>query len=721
MSEAAKREGLGTFLGVFTPTILTILGVIMYLRLGWVVGSAGLYGTLIIVVFSNLITFVTALSLSALATNMRVGVGGAYYLISRTLGLEIGGAIGIPLYLSQALSVTLYCYGLAEAIAFVWTGAPVSLLAGLLVLGVGAVAARSTELTLKAQLPMLVLIALSIASLFMGVDWGGERLSRNFGPVSEWPTVFAVFFPAVTGILAGVSLSGDLKDPGRAIPRGVLSAVAVGFVVYLAIPFALARGLGTEALLDPETAVWNEIAWVPALVLPGMCGAILSSAFGSILGAPRTLQALAQDRLAPASLARIDEKTGEPMVALYLSTAVALAAVFLGDLNAVATVLTMFFLTTYGTLNLVAGLEELVGDPSFRPRIRVPWWASFLAGLGCILAMFAISPLGALVAVAVEVVIYAVLSRRSLEATWGDVRGGMLLTAARFTLLRLRYARIEPRNWRPHILVFTTDLEERIGTVQMAQALGQHRGIITVMTLLVGDAEEHAPSHELAREQQHLLDDHGILAFCEVATVPDLHAGVLTCAQANGFAGLESNTAMFGWPVGDDHGSLARILSMTRKLDRLGKCTLIHREGTTAADAERTAVVWWAGREHNGDLMLLLAHLLAGAREWRDLRIVLKSIASTTDEATSRSRELAAMLADIRITARCEVIVRGEDDDVQTLIRRHSQRASLVFLGMSAVAQGEEPAYAQRMVDLAADLPPTIFVRNGGPFRGKLV
>ena len=94
----------GTFAGVFVPNVLTILGVIMFLRTGWVVGQAGLTGALIILGIANLITFLTTLSLSAIATNTKVGGGGAYYLISRSLGLEIGGSIGVPLFLAQAIS-----------------------------------------------------------------------------------------------------------------------------------------------------------------------------------------------------------------------------------------------------------------------------------------------------------------------------------------------------------------------------------------------------------------------------------------------------------------------------------------------------------------------------------------------------------------------------------------------------------------------------------------
>jgi len=713
---------LGAFIGVFTPTTLTILGVIMYLRLGWVVGNAGLYGALAIVVFSNAITLLTSLSLSALATNMRVGVGGAYFLISRSLGLEVGGAIGIPLFLSQALSVTLYCYGLSEALLAPWPNAPVSLVAAVIIIAVGVLAARSTELTLKLQLPIMALIFASILSLVLGVKWEGSQVPA-FGPwvdVGFW-AAFAVFFPAVTGILAGVSLSGDLKDPGRAIPRGVLAAVGLGFVVYAGVPFALAYGLDDATLRDTSRLAWTQVAWVGWLIYPGMLGAILSSAFGSVLGAPRTLQALAHDRLAPEILAEVDEVRGEPTWALRLTVAIALGAVLLGDLNAVATVLTMFFLTTYGTLNAVAGIEALVGDPSFRPRIRVPWAASLLGTLGCLVAMFAISPLACLAAILIEGALFYYLRRRSLEAAFGDVRGGVLLSSARFALLGLRDSQIEPRNWRPHILVFGTDFEASFSTIRLADAFSHHRGIVSVVTLREGDVEDSFDTAAEARRHDEMLEEDGIQAFCEVITVPSLEQSRLIVAQANGFGGLDSNTVMLRWQ-GENPVALGRLLALTRKMAVLHKCTLIHREAPEhKATLTNDVVVWWKGLEHNGDLMLLLAHLLRQVPRWRDARIVLKCIVEDTDSLARQEEGFRALLPAIRIDADVEVLLRPEGESLQAMIRHHSTGARLVFVGMPIAPKGEEEAYATGLLALLEGLPETVLVRNAGPFRGRLV
>jgi solute carrier family 12 (potassium/chloride transporter), member 4/6 len=738
-NEPSNPVKLGTFVGVFTPTVLTILGVIMFLRMGWVVSNAGLRGALLIVVIANTITLITALSMSTLATNMKVGVGGAYYIISRSLGLEVGGAIGIPLYLSQVLSVTLYAFGLAESVRIVWPGAPVQLLAAMVVIGVTAVAAKSTELTLKLQLPVMLLIAAAIASLAFGVQWGEMKVPMEgtyahlydaeqiaaFSELGREPPsggfwmVFAVFFPAVTGVLAGVSLSGDLEDPSVAIPRGVIASVLVGFIVYLFVPVLLAHARGPAALADP--LVWTTIAAVPWLVLPGLWGAILSSAFGSILGAPRTLQALAADRLAPHQFSKVDKVTGEPLLGLRLSGGIALAAVLLGDLNAVASWVTIFFLTTYGALNGVACLESLTSDTSFRPRIRVKWWVSFAGAAGCFLAMALIDPFACFSAIIVEIVIFYSLSARSLEATWGDVRSGLALTGARWALMNLRSLRYDARNWRPHILVFVEELGKSIELVKMADYFGQSRGIVTVSTLLQGDVEDHDKGKILAKNND-LIRGHGLESvFCEVTAVPDVDSGIVTVTQSNGIAGLSSNTVMLEYGDGGV-AEMARLLRLSRKLSGLDKCTLIYRQAPTLVQRRRPKIIiWWKGRLHNGDLMLLLAHLLTVTSHWKGSLVVLKTVVDDPDEGERINTELVGMLEEIRMKVKVDIIRREDGENARDAIRRHSSDAALVFLGLPVPDVGNEEALAESVLALVEGMPPTLLVKNAGPFRGRLV
>ena len=712
--------GLGTFLGVVTPTMLTILGVILYLRMGWVVANAGLVGTLIIVLLAHIITITTAFSLSALATSMRVGSGGAYWLISRSMGLELGGALGIPLYLSQALSLTLYSFGLAESIRIVWPGAPVQILAAAIVILVVLLAVKSTVLALRMQLPIMALIGISIGALVSGTDFNGSQIPMLAPDDSAgfWE-VFAVFFPAVTGILAGLGLSGDLKDPERSIPRGVFVSVLIGFVVYLTVPFVLANGASLDQLLN-NPMVWTEIAPAP-LVMGGLWGAILSSAIGSILAAPRTLQALADDNLVPEVFGKVDDKKGEPMFALWVSGGVALVAVALGDLNAVASVVTMFFLTTYGMLNLASALESLVADPAFRPKIKVPWWVSLVGCAGCFVAMFSIHPVACFVAIVIEGIIWWVLSRRALRTTWGDLRSGMWFTLARFAMLKLNHSKHDPRNWRPHILVFVADLERNLGMVRMANHFSQDRGIVTVSTLLMGDIEDHEQAESIAARNRLLLEANGIVAFAETAAVPDIDAGMITVAQANGMAGLASNMVMFGWP-GDDGERLARLLGLVRRLDALEKSTMIVRPVKgSRAKGNGEIVVWWKGKENNGDMMLLLSHLLNLASGWRANHIVLKSVVNGSEEADGVRSAFENMLPDLRMDVCLDVIIKPIEKTQREVIREASQDADLVFLGMAVPGAGAELAYAESLKTLLDSLPTTILVRNASRFHGRLV
>ncbi|MDF1555055.1 MAG: hypothetical protein P1P84_18440 [Deferrisomatales bacterium] len=719
-------QKLGTFLGVFTPTVLTILGVIMYLRFGWVVGHMGLPRTLMIVVMANAITLITTLSLSAVATNSRVGVGGAYFIISRSLGLEVGGAIGLPLFLSQALSVTLYSYGLAESLRFVWAGVPVPVAAFVIVLGVAALAFRGAESALRSQVPIMALIGLSLVALLVGALFRGSFTNladlAPSGSVTFW-AAFAVFFPAVTGIMAGLGLSGDLEDPRTAIPFGTMTAMLVGFAVYLLIPVLLAFGAAPESLRT-DTLVWTRIAPLGALfILPGLWGAIFSSAVGSMLGAPRTLQAMAQDHLAPRFLAGRAAKGKGPVHGLGVSLAIALAAVLLGDLNTVAVVVTMFFLTVYGTVNLVAAVESLSGSPSWRPKVGVHWAVSLAGALGCFGVMVLIHPLASAAAVTIELLLWFGLRRKERQADWGDVREGMYEAILRWALVRLSRRPLTARNWRPHILVFVERMERRLELVRYGDWLSQRRGVVTVCELLVGDLFE-VEIDPLARQEEmnSLLKAEGIVAFGEVDVVAELEDGIVSVAQANGMGALESNTVMLGLP--EDVDRLAEVLRVIRRLEHMHKSLLIGRVTPLQVlrqGRHRAIHVWWGGLQRNGDLMLLLAYLLTRNPEWRDAEIRVLSVASNELMQEKTEVFLHKLLPEIRIQAQVEVVQKRAGQSIPELILEKSGGADLVLLGLAIPEAGGEREYAQRLFELAEGLASFFFVRNASLFIGELV
>lgn len=719
------RKTLGMFLGVFTPTILTILGVIMYLRFGWVLGQVGLAKTLLIVVLANGITFITALCLSAIATNTRVGVGGAYFIISRSLGLDIGGAIGVPLFLSQAFSVTLYAFGLAESLRIVWPGAPLQLSAFIITLAVGVLALRGAGFALKTQLPILALIGLSLLALASGSFSHGDvvRLWHSSSADTGFWTVFAVFFPAVTGIMAGLSLSGDLAEPRTAIPRGTVLASLVGFSVYLVVPVLLCIGATPEQLRD-DPLVWTRVAALgPWLILPGLWGAIFSSAVGSMLGAPRTLQALALDRLVPRILSKTSKRSKEPVYGIAVTLALALGAIFLGDLNTVAEVVTMFFLTVYGTVSLVAALESLSGNPSWRPRIQIPWWLSLFGAAACLGVMVLINLPASILAVTVELGLWLWIKRRGRRGSWGNLWRDMYEAVIHWALHRLEHHPMTARNWRPHILVFSEKLENRLDLIRFADWFSEGRGLVTVCELRVGNLLSLDLDIEARREEiDRILEQEGIDAFGEVDVVQNIELGIVAVAQANGIAGLESNTVMIGWP--NNHERLVTLLRVGRSLQRLNKSLLIGKISDLVPLEEgeqREIHIWWGGLQRNGDLVLMLAYLLTCNPEWRNARIRLMSIASNALMQQKTELFLRKLIPEIRIDVDIDVTIRSGEISVREMIHRKSAKADLVLMGLEIPAEDEEQEYADRLSAMVEGLGNFFLVRNSSLFIGELI
>ena len=723
-----RTEGkLGTFLGVYAPTILTILGVILFLRVGWLVGSLGPARLLAVVLLANCITAITAFSFSSVATNTRVGTGGAYYIISRSLGIEAGGAIGIPLFLSQALSVTLYSFGLAESLRFLWPGVPLQTAAVIIILAVAGIALLGAKQALRTQIPLMVLVGASLVALVVGA------LLRPAVPAAPPPGPgesigfwigFAIFFPAVTGVMAGLGLSGDLRNPGRAIPLGTLAAVFTGWVIYLIVPVLLHRAAPADALRN-DSLVWTRIALLgPWIVFPGLWAAIFSSAVGSILGAPRTLQALARDGLAPRFLGGSGEGSKALLPGLAVSLVIALSATALGGLNAVAALVTMFFLTVYGTANLVAAFETLSGDTSWRPKIRVPWPVALAGGFACVAVIFLIRPLMGAVALLAELALWIVLSRREYAANWGDVRRGLYESVIRWALVRLADRPPSARNWRPHVLVFTSDPVRELDLVRFGDWFSQGRGVVTVCHLVVGDLlKDDLGLAEKRLDMQEILDAEKLTAFAEVDVVRELVDGVVQVAQANGMAGIASNTVLLGWP--EEESLQVQFLRSMRRLEVLNKSLVLARIRPSRAyrreGVRRTIHIWWGGLQRNGDLMLLLAHLLARNPSWRDARVRVMSVASTETAQSQTESFLAGLIAEIRIRAETEVILKPKETTVTELIQERSKDAEVVFLGLATPERGEEAEYAGRLEKLAGDLPMVFFVKNASLFIGELM
>lgn len=702
-------SGLGTFGGVFTPSILTILGVIMYLRFGWVVGNVGLVGTLVIVTLATGITFLTGLSVASIATDQRVKTGGAYYMISRSLGIEAGGAVGIPLYIAQALSVALYTLGFAESVVNVFPVLDEKTIALITTAAVTLLALRSARAAIKVQYVIMAAIGVSLVSLAFGgsIEPGPVEIE----PVSRvgfW-LVFAVFFPAVTGIMTGINMSGDLKNPSRSIPIGTLSAIAVGFIIYMIIPLFLVSRATPEQLISDPLIMRRISFWGDAIIM-GVWGATLSSAVGSILGAPRVLQALARDGVIPKVFRILGQGSGpndEPRIGTAFTFALAAGTIMLADLNIVAPILTMFFLTTYGVLNITAGLEGFLGNPSFRPKFRVHWLFSLAGAVGCTIVMFLINALATGAAITIVVIIYFWLERQEIKSAWGDVRTGIWLNLTRTGLLRLRQKTVDPKNWRPHLLVLSGAPTKRWHLIELASALSHNRALLTVSSVLTGDSLSSRRIENMSTSVYEYLDKHGVQALVRIVTADDPFEGARQLVSTYGLGTLVPNSIVLGATEQLDHHE--SYCNMIAHFYAAQRNTLIVRHNEQRGfGARRHIDVWWGGRKGNGALMIILSWLLSTSIEWRGSKVTIKMVVPTPAAAEGARVNLDEILLASRTGARAEVLV-SDGKPFWEIVKESSLSADLVFLGMAAPDDDFQSYYSQ-LQERSSGLPTTVFV-----------
>ncbi|MCA9970218.1 MAG: amino acid permease [Anaerolineales bacterium] len=502
---SAENRKFGTFAGVFVPTVLTILGAIMYLRLGWVVGNAGLVGSIAIILLAHVITVTTGLSVSSIATNIRVGAGGAFSIISQSLGLEVGGSISVPLYLAQAISTVLYVFAFMEGWDRIF---PIEtrfgeLLVVLITFGVVfAIAYVSAKFASRIQFVILAVVGFSLFAILLGSFPTARQAGMVVEPqlMGEFPDgsfwyVFSVFFPAVTGIMAGISLSGALADPRRSIPRGTMIAIGLTLGIYLLLAYWLARVATVEELLTTTTVMVDKAFWGWA-ILAGLLGATFSSALGSLLAAPRVMQALGEHGVLPYGkvLAR-ETAAGEPRPAMLTTGAIVLVTLLFawaaGGLNAVAPLITMFFLLAYFMLNAVVLIEQTLSMVSFRPTFAIPRIVPFTGMVGCLFVMFLVNPIFSLVAIVITLAIYGYLLRRHLNTPWEDVRSGLFLALANWAVDRVSKMPPAPeRTWSPNVLLPVPSAQTLRGIYRFVRAIVAPTGSVRALGMYAAGDEK---------------------------------------------------------------------------------------------------------------------------------------------------------------------------------------------------------------------------------------
>ncbi|TWU27764.1 amino acid permease [Bythopirellula polymerisocia] len=734
-----QEKKFGAFGGVFTPCTLTILGVIMFLRFGQVVGQAGFYSAIAIVLASKVITTLTSLSLSAIASNTRVRGGGAYYIISRSLGVEFGGAIGIVFFLAQAISVAMYVIGFTEALVSTFPSLTEKSLAIATFVNIVTFACVyiGAGWTIKVQYGILAVLGAALVSFYVGTANSfslsvlKENLLPHYTEGENFFTIFALFFPAVTGIMAGANMSGDLKNPAHSIPRGTLAAVAVTAVVYLSQAFLLA-GVSTHEELITNNLIVRAVSRWPMLITAGVFAATLSSALGSMMGAPRIMQAFARDEIFPwfNFFGAASGKSNEPRRATVLTFVIAQCCVLLGDLNAIAPIITMFFMITYGLLNLATFYEAVTKNPSYRPTFRYCHWSlSLLGAIGCLGVMLLINWAVALSSIVVMAAIYGSIQYREIEARWGDLQGGVAFERARRALLRLEDTAYHPKNWRPVVLALSSSAWNRPHLAIYGEWLTSGHGVLTLAQVVCGDVEDHAERRDsYERALRKFIEKEELQAFSAVVVGTYLSDGIEALVQCHGIGGLKPNTVLIGWPKTETKSeAFCATLRLLARLQRSVICArlLLDEEvpdGQHAAEdreamlaeaweiPEGTIDVWWRGMK-NGALMMLLAHMLQQNPDWRHKTIRVLRIVPHEDAVDEVREHIIQLAATSRI--RVEPVVQVAEN-IPQVIQSTSANAAVVLLGFEAPAEGEEADFYCRMETMVGELPRVLFVDSAG-------
>ncbi|NNC46207.1 MAG: Na-K-Cl cotransporter, partial [Winogradskyella sp.] len=647
----------GTFGGVFTPTLLTILGVIMYLRLGWVVGNAGLLGAWFIILISFIITLCTALSMSAITTNIRIGAGGAYAIVSQALGLEVGGSLGIPRYISQGLAVTMYIFGFREGWLGIFPDHNAFLVDIIVFASLFTIAYISANLAIKTQFIIMGVIILSLISIVIAaydgsmalplsdsLSWGSFKgsIENDFSGSSFW-VVFAVFFPAATGIMAGANMSGELKNPKQSIPSGTLWAIGVSFVIYMALAFWISRSATEDELLT-NYYIMVDKAYFGPLIIAGILGATFSSALASIVGSSRILFAMGEHKVLPYSnLLAGTSKNGQPRNAMLVTGVLIFFTLLLRNLNAVAPLVTLFFLITYAMINIVVIIEQRLGLISYRPVFKIHKWVPWFGLISSIFAMFIINPSVSLISIAIVLMVYWYLSRQNLETPFEDVRSGLFVSFAEWAAKHTwGMKKMQQRAWKANLMVPVRDVNGLKGSFEFLRNIAKPKGSIKLLGIEKFNTESKL-AHQL-EEISASFRTKGVFSSSTVIHTDEFANGINYGSQALQGAFFRPNILFLNLQDHDDYDN--ELIPVMKESIRLEIGILLFNLHTSALLGQRNTInVWVSNRKGdwqlegwdigNLDLSILVAYKLK--LNWNAQIRLITVIDDTSEEEQAKT------------------------------------------------------------------------------------
>uniref|UniRef100_A0A665VJA5 Solute carrier family 12 member 7-like n=1 Tax=Echeneis naucrates TaxID=173247 RepID=A0A665VJA5_ECHNA len=804
---------MGTFMGVYLPCLQNILGVILFLRLTWIVGTAGILESLAIVGLCCSCTMLTAISMSAIATNGVVPAGGSYYMISRSLGPEFGGAVGLCFYLGTTFAGSMYILGTIEILlTYIVPKAAIfvaekkedevdALLNNMRVYGTCCLALMAIVVFVgvkyvnKLALVFLACVILSILAIYAGViktifeppDFPlcmlGNRTLQNhnfdkclktevidnltvttdlwslfcdgpelnatcneyfvsnnvtlvqgipgltsgaisanmwseYGPlgmlvedkkllslggsdpaqdiylpyvVNDITTFFTllvgIYFPSVTGIMAGSNRSGDLRDAQKSIPIGTILAIVTTSVICILLCgsdnrkciemvqrlFLFCRfGDSVKGNLVIGTLSWPS----PWVIVIGSFFSCCGAGLQSLTGAPRLLQAIARDGIVPfLQVFGHGKANGEPTWALLLTAGICEIGILIASLDAVAPILSMFFLMCYLFVNLACAVQTLLRTPNWRPRFKYYHWAlSFLGMSLCLALMFISSWYYAIVAMAIAGCIYKYIEYRGAEKEWGDGIRGLSLNAARYALIRLEEAPPHTKNWRPQLLVLLNlDSDQSVKhprLLSFTTQLKAGKGLTIVGNVLEGTyLTKETEAKKAEQNIKAAMAAEKTKGFCHVVVSSNLRDGISHLIQSAGLGGMKHNSVLMAWPgtwrQSNDQQSWKSFIETVRETTAAHQALLVAKNVDSLPTnqdrlGEGTIDVWWV--VHDGGMLMLLPFLLRQHKVWKKCKMRIFTVAQMDDNSIQMKKDLQMFLYHLRLNAEVEVVEMHDND-----------------------------------------------------------
>ncbi len=703
-----RKKGFGT-LPVFLTAISTILGAILFLRFGYAVGTLGFWGVILIIVLGHTVTIPTAMALSELATNRRVEGGGEYFIISRSFGLNIGATIGLSLFFSQAISVAFYVIAFTEAFepVFNWILQEYNLDLPRQAISLPAMAILTFMIIKRGAGSGVRILYIVVGILFVallcfflgGTDYTPPERILNIGgggrDFSEFFIVFAIIFPAFTGMTAGVGLSGDLRNPSRSIPLGTTLATISGAIIYVFIAWKLFVTSSPEELLG-EQLIMSKIALYGGIVIPlGLAASTISSAIGSVMVAPRTLQALGNDHSFPGRrfnrwLARGRGEVNEPVNASIVTCLIAFIFVALGDVNAVASVISMFFMVTYGSLCLISFLFHFGADPSYRPVFRSRWYISLLGFVMSFWLMFKISTSYAILAILALVILYLFLSyfhkqRRGLQSIFSNA----IFQLSRNIQIYLQKRRFTTRkvNWRPSTICISESTFERQNALRILNWISFRYGFGTYIHFINNYFSKNTRDDSLGAMEKLLdltSDKHNHI-YVDTIISPSYTSAIAQVVQIPGISGMENNGMMLEFNK-ENPENLKQIIENFSLIAAAKYDVGILGSSSREFRPSKGIHIWIRHIDNfNANLMILLGYIISSHPDLRKAKLNIFEVSLDEDVDATRQKLLELIQTGrLPISERnIEILKPNGGSDIKGLVNEHSSEAALCIVGFT--------------------------------------